>query len=226
MGGVAEASSGQHGGAWRGPFDPGAAFQRRQALFGGGLAGGGEEAGDVGEDGVGLAAGGEGGEEGVGDLADLAAADDDGQDRFQRRAAVAAGAQAVVAAEHDQARAGADAVDQGLHGGGLEERAIEVADQDDVEAVEGGRVGGNAVELEVGDIGALLEDVGAGLDAGRRIRGRGRVKGSAGRGAVFRAEGAFEVEDADLGLDDLGDGCAAELLRAILSSGSSGMRTV
>ncbi len=64
----------------------------------------GKEAGDVGEDRMMRAVGRQHGEKRVGVLSDLAAAQFQRQDLAQRRVGVAAGTEAVVAAEHDQRR--------------------------------------------------------------------------------------------------------------------------
>ena len=74
----------------------------------------GKEAGDVRKDGVMHAVGRQRRQERVGDLPDLPAAEHHRQHVAQRRAAVAARAEAVIAAQHDQSRPLANPFDEHL----------------------------------------------------------------------------------------------------------------
>ena len=119
----------------------------------------------------------------------------------QRRARVSARPEAVVSAEHDEARSFADAFDDQFLLLRADVAAVEIAENEHVELVDRFGVLGDGRELEIVHVRAFEEHVRPGLHQGVELEvGVFRQKPIDQR-AVFRPQGAFEVQHLDARLD-------------------------
>ena len=137
-------------------------------------------------------------DEGCGFLRRGFIADQDGERGFQGRVLIAAGAECRFAADHEESAAIGDTGDDGGLLVAGEVAGIEIADDDDVEFLPGGRCGGKGgeagpIDRAAGGEAILLNaQIGGDLDIGIAAQGAEKL-------AIFRPDAAFDVEHADAG---------------------------
>ena len=146
---------------------------------------------------------GEDRQERIGDLADVPISREDRQDSLERSLSVASGPQAVIAAERQQTGPCANPPHQKLHGLRLPVVAVEVAQQDHVELLQGRRVRGNPRQLQALHVGPLDEHVRPGLDQGTEFEVGVPGEEPLRDRPVLGSQRPLEVEHPDLAIDDL-----------------------
>ena len=154
---------GQHRGAGpRGGHSRAAVQWRKAGRLRSALARG-KEAGDVGKNRMPHAVGRQNRQERLSKLPELASAEFRGQGVAERRARVSAGPEAVIAAEHEQARSRTNPLQKHLLLLGPDIGAVDVAEDEHVELVDRRLVGGNRRESQVAHVRASQKHVRPGL---------------------------------------------------------------
>ena len=137
-------------------------------------------------------------------LADVLAAQDRRERLAQRRLPVSARPQAVIAAQHEQARPLADSLQEHFLLLRTKVGAVQVAEDEDIELVGRLLVGGDGRQLEPLHVRPLEENVGARLHQGAELQVGVLRQHVFDQGPVFRPQRPLQVQQANPRLDDHG----------------------